>query len=190
MKLLEDRILKDGVVLPGDVLKVDSFLNQLIDTELVDACAAEWYQLFKDAGITKILTIEASGIGIACITARRFNVPVLFAKKSRASAPSTEVYSTTVVSFTHGHTYDVIVPKAHLRPTDKVLIIDDLLANGSAMKALISLCKKSGAEIAGCGVAIEKAYFNGGAEIRALGYHVEALARIASIGSDGSIEFC
>ncbi len=190
MKMLEERILKEATVLPGEVLKVESFLNHQIDTELIMACAAEWYEKFKDANVTKIMTIEASGIGLACITATYFKVPVLFAKKSRSAAPSTELYSTKVVSFTHGHTYDVVVSKKLLSPNDRVLIIDDLLANGSAMKALISLCKKSGAEVVGCGIAIEKSYSGGGNEIRNMGYRVEPLARISAIGGDGKIEFC
>lgn len=190
MKLLEEKIINDAIVLPGEVLKVDSFLNHQIDTELISACASEWYEKFKDAGVTKIMTIEASGIGLACIAATYFKVPVLFAKKSRSSAPSTELHSTTVVSYTHGHTYDVVVSKKFLSPNDKVLIIDDLLANGSAMKALISLCKKAGADVVGCGVAIEKSYSGGGNEIRNMGYRVESLAKISNISSDGKIEFC
>ncbi len=189
MKLLEEKILKDGRILPGGVLKVDSFLNHQIDTELVSACGEEWYRIFKDAGITKIMTIESSGIGIACLVAQHFKVPVLFAKKSRAINISNEFYTARVVSYTHGHEYDVIASKKFLSKDDRVLIVDDFLANGSAMKALISLCKQSGAEIVGCGAAVEKVYQGGGNEIRAMGYRVESLARISSM-TDVSIEFC
>ncbi len=191
MKLLEERILKDARILPGNVIKVDSFLNHQIDTELVSKCAEEWYNLFNNEGVTKILTIDGSGIGIACLVARHFNVPVLFAKKiSFANRVSDEFYSTKVISFTHGHEYSVVAKKEFLRPEDKVLIIDDFLANGSAMKALISLCKIAGASIVGCGAAIEKSYQIGGSDIRNMGYRVESLARISSMTDDGKIEFC
>ena len=191
MKLLEERILKDGKVFPGDVIKVDSFLNHQIDTELVSLCGEEWYKLFKDDGVTKILTIDGSGIGIACLVARHFNVPVLFAKKSSsANKVSDEFYATKVVSFTHGHEYNVVVKKEFLKEDDKILIIDDFLANGTAMKALISLSKIAGATVVGCGAAIEKVYQGGGNAIRRMGYKVESLARISSMRDDGKIEFC
>ena len=191
MKLLEERILKDGKVFPGDVIKVDSFLNHQIDTELVSLCGEEWYKLFKADGVTKILTIDGSGIGIACLVARHFNVPVLFAKKSgSAHKVSDEFYSTNVVSFTHGHEYNVVVKKEFLKEDDRILIIDDFLANGTAMKALISLSKIAGATVVGCGAAIEKVYQGGGNEIRRMGYKVESLARISSMRDDGKIEFC
>jgi xanthine phosphoribosyltransferase len=191
MKLLEERIRKDGEILPGNVIKVDSFLNHQIDTELVSKCGEEWYEAFKDAGVTKILTIDGSGIGIACLTARYFNVPVLFAKKSSSTnTVSDEFYSSTVVSFTHGHEYNVVAKKKFLSKEDRVLIIDDFLANGSAMRALISLVKVAGATIVGCGAAVEKVYQGGGEYIRRLGYRVESLARISSMTDDGNIEFC
>ena len=191
MKLLEERIRKDGEVLPGNVIKVDSFLNHQIDTELVSKCGEAWYEMFKDEGVTKILTIDGSGIGIACLVARHFNVPVLFAKKSGAdNKVSDEFYATKVISFTHGHEYHVIAKKKFLQANDKVLIIDDFLANGSAMKALISLCKIAGATVVGCGAAVEKVYQGGGNQIRGLGYRVESLARISSMSDDGRIEFC
>ena len=191
MKLLEERIRKDAEVLPGNVIKVDSFLNHQIDTELVSKCGEEWYEMFKDAGVTKILTIDGSGIGIACLVARHFNVPVLFAKKSNATNKvGDDFYSTTVVSFTHGHEYNVVAKKKFLTKEDRVLIIDDFLANGSAMRALISLVKVAGATIVGCGAAIEKVYQGGGEYIRRLGYRVESLAKISSMTDDGSIEFC
>ena len=191
MKLLEERILRDGKALPGDVIKVDSFLNHQIDTELVSLCGEEWFRLFKDEGVTKILTIDGSGIGIACLVARHFGVPVLFAKKSSSvNGVSDEFYATKVVSFTHGHEYNVVVKKEFLSSDDRILIIDDFLANGTAMKALISLSKIAGATVVGCGAAIEKVYQGGGNAIRSLGYKVESLARISSMSDDGKIEFC
>lgn len=191
MKLLEERIRKDGEVLPGNVIKVDSFLNHQIDTELISKCGEEWYEMFKDAGVTKILTIDGSGIGIACLVARHFNVPVLFAKKSGATNKvGDDFYSTTVVSFTHGHEYNVVAKKKFISKDDRILIIDDFLANGSAMRALISLVKVAGATVVGCGAAIEKVYQGGGEYIRRLGYRVESLAKISSLSDDGNIEFC
>ena len=191
MKLLEERILKDGRVFPDNVIKVDSFLNHQIDTELVSKCGEEWYRIFKDEGVTKILTIDGSGIGIACLVALHFGVPVLFAKKSSTTGKvSPEFYATKVVSFTHGHEYNVVAKKELLSPSDRVLIIDDFLANGSAMKALISLCGIAGATVVGCGAAIEKNYQSGGRDIRNMGYRVESLARISSMSDDGKIEFC
>ena len=191
MKLLEERIRKDAEVLPGNVIKVDSFLNHQIDTELVSKCGEAWYEMFKDEGVTKILTIDGSGIGIACLVARHFNVPVLFAKKSNSTGNvSDEFYSTKVVSFTHGHEYSVVAKKKFISSDDRILIIDDFLANGTAMKALISLCKIAGATVVGCGTAVEKVYQGGGEQIRRLGYRVESLARISSMSDDGRIEFC
>ena len=191
MKLLEEKIINDGKVFPGNVLKVDSFLNHQIDTALIDKCGAEWYNLFKDEGVTKILTIDGSGIGIACIVARHFGVPVLFAKKSSSvNKISDEFYATKVVSFTHGHEYNVVAKKEFLKADDRILIIDDFLANGSAMKALIALCKIAGATVVGCGAAVEKSNQVGGSDIRRMGYRVESLARISSMSDDGKIEFC
>ena len=191
MKLLEERILKDAEVLPGNVIKVDSFINHQMDTELISKCSEAWYEAFKDAGVTKILTIDGSGIGIACLTALHFKVPVLFAKKSNATSKVTdEFYSTTVVSFTHGHEYNVLAKKKFITKEDRVLIIDDFLANGSAMRALISLVKNAGATVVGCGAAVEKVYQGGGEYIRRLGYRVDSLARISSLSDDGKIEFC
>lgn len=189
MKLLEERILKDGIVLPGDVLKVDSFLNHQIDVELICECGKEWHRLFKDEGVTKILTIEASGIGIACLVAQYFGVPVVFAKKSKSSNIGNNFYKTQVVSYTHGQVYDVIVSKNYINENDRILIIDDFLANGSAMKALIDLSHAGGATVVGLGAAIEKVYQNGGNEIRNAGYRVESLARVSKL-ADGTIEFC
>ena len=189
MKLLEDKILTHGRVLPGEILKVDSFLNHQIDVELIGELAKEWYRLYKDEHITKILTIEASGIGIACIVAQQFGVPVLFAKKSKSSNIGDDFYSTKVVSYTHGKTFDVIVSKKYLSSEDRVLIIDDFLANGCALRALVELTKMSGATVAGAGIAIEKEFQGGGNELRDGGLRIESLARIASM-TDSKIEFC
>ena len=190
MQLLEDRIRRDGKVLFGNVLKVDSFLNHQIDVELLSALGEEWYRLYKDEAITKILTIEASGIGIACIAAQYFKVPVVFAKKSKSSNIGNDFYSTKVVSYTHGNTYDVIVSKKYINENDKILLIDDFLANGSALKALITLAEMGGASVVGAGIAIEKSYQPGGDEIRSAGYRVESLARIKAMDENGGIEFC
>lgn len=190
MKLLEDRILKDGKILPGEVLKVDSFLNHQIDVALLSECGKEWYSLFKNDGVTKILTIEASGIGIACVTAQYFEVPVVYAKKSRGAAVSAEFFSTKVVSLTHGHTYNVLVNKKYISKDDKILVIDDFLANGSALKSLISIAEAGGAKVVGAGVAIEKVFQGGGDEIRKRGFRIESLARVASISIEDGIKFC
>ena len=190
MKLLEDRIVKDGRVLQGDVLKVDSFLNHQIDVELISALGAEWKRLYADEDVTKILTIEASGIGIACLAAQHFGVPVVFAKKSKSSNIGNDFYKSKVVSYTHGQAYDVIVSKKYINEQDKILIIDDFLANGSALKALISIAEQGGATVVGAGIAIEKAYQNGGNEIRDLGYRIESLAKISSMNEKDGIVFC
>ncbi len=189
MELLEKRILKDGQVLPGNVLKVDSFLNHQIDIDLMNALGAEWKRLYADEKITKILTIEASGIGIACIAAQHFNVPVVFAKKSKSNNIGNDFYSTPVVSYTHGNTYEVIVSKKYLSSDDRVLLIDDFLANGSALRALINIAESAGATVVGGGIAIEKEYQNGGNKIRDLGFRIESLAKVKSM-ADGKIEFC
>ena len=190
MKLLEEKILKDGMVLSGTVLKVDKFLNHQIDVKLICELAKEWKRLFEGENITKILTIEASGIGIACITALEFDVPVVYAKKIKSSNIGDDLLSAKVVSFTHGNTYNVIASKDYITKDDRVLIIDDFLANGSALRALIKLCEAGGATVVGAGIAIEKAYQKGGDSIRNKGYRVEALARISKMNSDGTIEFC
>lgn len=191
MKLLEDRIRKDGRVYEGDVLKVDSFVNHKIDVNFISELGKEFYRLYGDCGINKILTIEASGIGIACLVAMHFNVPVVFAKKSKSINISADVYSSQVESYTHGRTYDVIVSKEFLGEGDRVLIIDDFLAKGSALKALIGLTRDAGAEIVGAGIIIEKAYQGGGDYIRnELGVRVESLARVASMSVEGGVVFC
>lgn len=191
VKLLEDRIRRDGKIFDGDVLKVDSFVNHKIDVGFISEIGKEFYKIYGDMGINKILTIEASGIGIACLVAMHFNVPVVFAKKSKSKNISAEVYTSKVESYTHGKVYDVMVSKEFLGKDDKVLIIDDFLAKGSALKALISLTKDAGAEIAGAGIIIEKAYQGGGDYIRnEMGVRVDSLAKIASMSVEGGIEFC
>ena len=189
MKLLEDRILKDGTVLENNTLKVDAFLNHEIDVRLINECAKEWHRLFADEGITKILTIEASGIGIASITALHFGVPVVFAKKSRGANIGKNLYSTRVVSYTHGLMYDVNVAKERIKEGDRILLIDDFLANGSALRALTKICEMAGAVVVGAGIAIEKAYQKGGKELREAGLRIESLAMIESMDG-GTVKFC
>ena len=188
MQLLKERILKDGVVKPGTVLKVDSFLNHQMDIDLINEIGKEFRRRFPSDKITKILTIEASGIGIACIVAQYFGVPVVFAKKTQSINIDGEVYHTKVESFTHKRTYDVILSKKFLNEDDHVLIIDDFLANGCAMLGLIDLVKGSGATIEGAGVVIEKGMQNGGDLIRSQGVHLESLAIIDSM-TDTSLTF-
>ena len=188
MKLLEDRIRRDGTIEQGDVLKVDSFLNHQMDVKLYQEMGREWYRLFREDNVTKILTIEASGIGIACVAALEFDVPVIFAKKNKTKNIAGEVYSTTVTSFTHGNVNTVIVSKKFLNPGDRVLIIDDFLANGAAMLGLIDLVRQAGATLVGCGIAVEKAFQPGGQRLREMGIRVESLARVSRLG-DGVIEF-
>lgn len=188
MKLLEDRIRRDGTIEQGDVLKVDSFLNHQMDVKLYQEMGREWYRLFKEDHVNKILTIEASGIGIACVAALEFDVPVIFAKKSKTKNIAGEVYSTKVTSFTHGNVNTVIVSKKFLKPGDRVLIIDDFLANGAAMMGLIDLVHQAGATLVGCGIAVEKAFQPGGQRLRDMGIRVESLARVSKLG-DGVIEF-
>ena len=189
MKLLEQRILEDGVMEGEDVLKVDSFLNHQMDVALFAEMGKEWARLFAQDNVTKILTIEASGIGIACVVAQQFGVPVLFAKKNKTKNIAGEVYTAQVESFTHGRVYDIIVSKKFLGPGDRVLLIDDFLANGAALQGLIKLVRDSGATLVGAGIAVEKAFQPGGEMIRSMGVRVESLARIESMSSKG-IVFC
>lgn len=190
MKLLEERIRKDGVIKPGNVLKVDSFLNHQMDVELFDAMGAEFKRLFAENPINKILTIEASGIGIACVVAQHFHVPVVFAKKSQSINLDGESYITKVESFTHKRTYDIIVSKKYLNPEDHILIIDDFLANGCAVNGLIDLIRSAGATVEGVGIAIEKGFQEGGRLIREKGIHVESLAIVESMNDEtGEIVF-
>lgn len=190
MKLLEDRILKDGHIGADNVLKVDSFLNHQIDVNFVCELGKEFYRLFKDEKITKILTIEASGIGIACLAAQYFGVPVVFAKKTKTINIYSDTYNATVHSYTHKKDYDIVVSKEFLSKEDNVLIIDDFLAKGSALTALLMLIEKAGAKTAGAGIVIEKAYQGGGNLVRDMGIRVESLAKIKSISKKDGIVFC
>lgn len=188
MQLLKERILKDGVVKPGNVLKVDSFLNHQMDIGLINEIGKEFRRRFPSDKITKILTIEASGIGIACIAAQYFNVPVIFAKKTQSINIDGDVYHSKVESFTHKRTYDVILSKKFLDADDHVLIIDDFLANGCALLGLIELVKEAGASIEGAGIVIEKGFQNGGEKVRGLGVRVESLAIVDHM-TDDSLTF-
>ncbi len=185
MKLLEDRILKDGKIGAGNVLKVDCFLNHQIDVPFISELGKTFYELYKNEGITKILTIEASGIGIACLTAQWFGVPVVFAKKTPTNNISGDVYTSEVYSYTHEQTYNIRLAKEFLTSDDRVLIIDDFLAKGSALLALLKLVHDAGASVAGAGIVIEKAYQSGGDIVRNMGVRVESLARIASMDENG-----
>ena len=190
MELLEQRILKDGVVKAGNVLKVDSFLNHQIDIGLMNEIGKEFKRLFSDVEITKIFTIEASGIAIAAITAQYFGVPLVFAKKSRSINLEGSVYSTRIESFTHKRVYDVIVSKKYLSEDDKVLVIDDFLANGCAADGLIDLIDESGAALQGVGIVIEKGFQDGGRRLREKGIRVESLAIVDSMDdATGEIVF-
>lgn len=191
LKLLEDRIVKDGIVKPGNVLKVDSFLNHQMDISLFNDMGKEFKRLFNDTPINKILTIEASGIGIACVAAQYFdNVPVVFAKKSQTVNIDGEVYSTKIESFTHKRVYDVILSKKYLSSKDHVLIIDDFLANGCALNGLLDIAQKACATVEGVGIAVEKGFQRGGELIRQKGIRVESLAIIESMDADsGNIVF-
>lgn len=176
MEILKQRILKDGKVKEENVLKVDSFLNHQMDIGLLNEIGKEFRRLFPEPEINKILTIEASGIGIACIAAQYFGVPVVFAKKNKTKNIAGGVYTAKVESFTHGRTYDIMVSRDFLGKGDKVLLIDDFLANGKALEGLISLSEEAGAEVIGAGVVIEKGFQSGGEAIRKRGIHLESLA--------------
>lgn len=190
MKLLEERIRKDGTVKPGNVLKVDNFLNHQMDVELFNEMGKEFKRLFADRPINKILTIEASGIGIACIVAQHFQVPVVFAKKAKSINLDGEMYVTKIESFTHKRVYDVIVAKKFLDKEDHILIIDDFLANGCAVLGLIDLIHSAGATVEGVGIAIEKGFQQGGDLLRAKGVRVESLAIVESMDAEqGTITF-
>ncbi len=189
-QLLQKKILADGTIKSGDVLKVDSFLNHQIDVPFISKLGEQFYTLFKKRPINKILTIEASGIGIACLTAVHFRVPVVFAKKSAGSTMDAEVYSTDIKSFTHGKVNHCIVSKKYLNAGDHVLIIDDFLANGCAVAGLIDLVHQAGAEVEGVGIAIEKGFQGGGDALREKGYDVKSLAIIEKMdAATGTIVF-
>ncbi|MBO5460660.1 MAG: xanthine phosphoribosyltransferase [Ruminococcus sp.] len=190
MNFLEERILKDGVVKEGNVLKVDAFLNHQIDIKLYNQMGEEFKRRFADKKINKVLTIEASGIGIACIAAQYFDAPVVFAKKSKSVNLDGEMFVAEVESFTHKCKNNVIVSKKFLGPDDHVLVLDDFLANGCALQGLLQICYSAGATVEGIGIAIEKGFQSGGRMIRNLGYHLESLAIVESMNAeDGSIVF-
>lgn len=178
MRILEERILKDGKVFSGNVLKVDSFLNHQIDVKLLAEIGKELKKLYNDCAITKVLTIEASGIGVGCMVAQFFDCPLIFAKKSKTINIKGDVYTSQVESFTHQCAYDIIVSKDFLKNTDTVLIVDDFLAKGNALNGLIDIVRQAGAKLAGCGIAIEKGYQGGGDKLRNQGIRVESMAII------------
>lgn len=176
MKLLEERILQDGQARPGNVLKVDKFLNHQLDVELLDEIGAEFQRLFQDKPINKILTIEASGIAIACMAARHFNVPVVFAKKAKTLNIDGDVYTSSVHSFTYGKDYKITVSSKFLSEEDHLLVIDDFLANGKALHGLLDVCQQAGATVEGIGICIEKGFQGGGDQLREKGYNLQSLA--------------
>lgn len=190
MNFLEERILKDGILKEGNVLKVDSFLNHQMDIDLFNLMGEEWKKRFAGKNINKVLTIEASGIGIACIVAQHFNAPVVFAKKAKSINLEGEMYTAEVESFTHKNKNQVIVSKKFLSEADHVLIIDDFLANGCAIQGLIQICNEAGATVEGIGIAIEKGFQPGGKIIRNLGFHLESLAIVEGMDDkSGEITF-
>lgn len=189
MKLLEERIRKDGQVRPGNILKVDSFLNHQLDVELLEQLGKAFYEEFKDKGITRILTIEASGIALACLAAQYFKVPVVFAKKAKSKNLDGELYTSTVHSFTYGKDFTVTLAKKFLSKEDTVLLIDDFLAVGKAMRGLIDICNQAEANIAGIGIAIEKGFQSGGRELREAGYEVYSLAIVDEMTDEGDLRF-
>lgn len=190
MQLLKDRIMKDGIVKAGNVLKVDSFLNHQIDIKLMNEIGKEFYRRFKDKNITKILTIEASGIAVASIAAQYFDVPIVFAKKAQSINLDGDSYTTKIQSYTHKKIYDVIVSKKYIKPEDHILVIDDFLANGCALLGLIELVQSAGATLEGIGIVIEKGFQSGGAQIRGMGIDLQSLAIIKSMDdTTGEIVF-
>ena len=188
MKLLEQRILKDGIIKEGGIVKVDSFLNHQMDIELINEIGKEFHRLFGNEGVTKILTVEASGIGIACLAAQYFGVPVVFAKKAESKNLDGDVYTSKVVSYTKGKEYDIRVSKKYITAADRVLIIDDFLAKGKAVFGLCDILSQAGATLVGVGICIEKGFQEGGAIIRERGIHLESLA-IVELADDGGITF-
>lgn len=190
MNFLESRILSEGIVKPGNVLKVDSFLNHQMDIQLIDQIGKEFHRRFADKPVTKILTIESSGIAIACSLAREFGVPMVFAKKSKSVNIDGDAYVAEILSYTHRRTNQVVVSKKFLSPDDHVLIVDDFLANGCAMQGLISIVESAEATVEGLGIVIEKGFQDGGWRMRNLGYHLESLAIIESMDAEtGEITF-
>lgn len=189
MHLMEERIRKDGIVRAGNVLKVDGFLNHQMDIELFNEMGKEFFRLFGSEQVTKIVTIEASGIGIACIAAQYFHVPVVFAKKSESKNLDGDVYTSSVASFTHNKVYDIRISKKYLSSQDRILLIDDFLAKGNALLGLLDVCQQSGATVVGAGIAIEKGFQEGGQLLRKRGLRVESLAIIESMTEDDGITF-
>ncbi|MBE6545923.1 MAG: xanthine phosphoribosyltransferase [Ruminococcaceae bacterium] len=191
MKALEQKIISECKILEGDVLKVDGFLNHQIDVSFMNELGKELYRLYRDSGVTKILTIEASGIGVACLAAVNFDpiVPVVFAKKHSTKNISPDLYMSKAESYTHGKSFDIVVAKEYLHENDVVLIIDDFLAKGNAMNALIDLCEQAHAKVAGVGIVIEKLYQDGGNQLRKKGVRVESLAKIASMSKEDGVSF-
>ena len=188
MKILEDRIRKDGIITENEIVKVDSFINHQVDPVLYDQMADEFIAHFKDKKINKVVTIESSGIAMALAVARKLNVPFVFAKKTESVNLHGDVYSAKIISYTHFREYDVIVSKKFLNEDDHVLILDDFLANGSALRGLLSICKQAGAKVSGIGIIIEKTWQRGGKELRAQGYEIESLAKIKNI-TENEVEF-
>lgn len=190
MQLLEQRILAEGEVKSSEILKVDRILNHQMDPKLFLAMAEEWKRLFDGCGVNKLVTIEASGIGIAAVAGLVFDCPVVFAKKTKSRNVSDDAYTTVVHSFTHGNDNTIRISREYLSPDDRVLVIDDFLANGAALDGLITLIEGAGATVVGAGIAVEKAFQPGGARIRARGYRVESLARVQSMDPETGIVFC
>ncbi len=185
LKLLEDRIRKEGKLFPGNIVKVDGFINQKIDVSLLREMGKEFARLFKDEGVNKILTVEASGIAFACATGMEMGCDVVFAKKSGHKNIGNDLYSEKVFSYTKGVEYDIVVSKEHIGPSDRLLIIDDFMAVGNAAKGLVRMAEKAGCEVAGIGIVIEKGFQTGGKELREMGYRVESLAIIDKIDENG-----
>ena len=189
MEELKEKILKEGKICPNNIVKVDSFLNHQVDVNFMRKIGEEFKKLYDRSDINKILTIEASGIAIACMTALKFNVPFVFAKKNQTKNISADVYTSKVTSYTHGRVYDVMVSKEYLNPGDRVLIIDDFLANGKALEGLIDIVNQAGADVVGAGIAIEKCFQPGGKELREKGIRIESLAMIKSLDNN-TVVFC
>ncbi len=189
MNFLEERIVRDGQVRSGEILKVDSFLNHQLDVALLDEIGKTFYEKYKDRGITRILTIEASGIAIAMMTGRYFQVPVVFAKKAKSKNLDGELYTSKVHSYTYGKDYDITLSKRFLTSEDTVLLVDDFLAVGKAMNGLLDICRQAGARVGGIGIAIEKGFQHGGEKLRGEGLDVTSIAIVDSMGDDGSITF-
>lgn len=189
MELLEKRIIQDGEILPGNILKVSNFLNHQIDVNLMEQLGEEFFRLYKDSNVTKVLTIESSGIAVGYAVARKFGVPLVFAKKHKSSNVNEGVYSSKVWSFTHNQAYTVVVSKKYISKGDEILIVDDFLANGNALKGLIEIVEQAEASVSGICIAIEKCFQNGGNLIRSAGYRVESLAAVEKMTDDGKIIF-